>query len=178
MFDELFELNMSSLAWTQIEVYVTKPQKGYMCTLNAVSDWKLLLYGGNTAERLFTSDTWILDLPSQTWSPYTSGVDSARCGHTSTVYSEGCIMITGGSNDSTNSDDVADYRNDDDYTTCFHVNLEPRSLQQLATCIIYKNRAVLPLVSLPKKLIAYLGIKDNQSTSIKQQKQPTKPNCL
>ena len=74
VFDELFELDMDLLIWTQIQANHTKPKCRYFCTLTAISDTKLVLHGGRNTQLTFSS-TWILDLPSLTWTMLRSKYD-------------------------------------------------------------------------------------------------------
>ena len=66
-FDELYELSMCSLHWTQVQTGRTKPQGRILCSLNTISTDQLLLHGGNGSDERALSDTWILDLPSLSW---------------------------------------------------------------------------------------------------------------
>ena len=149
--DELLELNMRSLTWTQIQVHEPKPQALYCCTLTVISDSTFVLHGGCqhlpimveiTIIRL--SDTWILDLLTQTWRQYRSTTDHSRQSHKGTTFLSGCVIITCGSKDPQESYD--------EYTTTFHVMLAPKSLKQLAMQSIFKHKNVLPWKCLPPKL--------------------------
>ena len=147
-FDELYELNMHSLVWTQIQTADLKPRGRRCCTLNVISDDVLVLHGG--AEKLSISDykilndTWILDLKRKKWRLYTSANDHCRVCHTGTTGLDGCVVIIGGAKDPS-------YKSSD-YTTIFHVKLEPKSLQQVAMQTIFAHRTQLPWKDLPKML--------------------------
>ena len=151
--DELYELNMSSLIWTQIQTGHPKPQWHAGTTLNGTSGSKLVLHGGYDAKCRAVNDTWILDIPSRTWRQYKSDADHVRCDHTSTVGVNGCSIIIGGA-----KEDSGTYK---DYSTLFFIMLEPRSLRQLAMQMIFKHRVELPWQHLPNKLIALLGISES-----------------
>ena len=60
--DILYELDMWSLTWTQIQTFHPKPQRRYFCSFNAISGCQIVLHGG---ERTCDVDelkvTWILD---------------------------------------------------------------------------------------------------------------------
>ena len=144
LLDELFEINMCTLNWTQIQIDKIKPQGRYYCPLNAVSDNKLVVHGGNLSPNNELNDTWIFDLSSRTWRQLTSVLDHPRKYHTGTTAINNSVLIIGGSSD--------------DYPNTFQVMLEPRSLQQMAMKTIYKHRTELPWKYLPPKLIARLGI--------------------
>ena len=149
-FDELYELNMSSLIWTQIQTGHPTPRVRYASTLNAISGAKLALHGGIDAEDKVLNDTWILDIPSRTWKQYKSNTDLDRYCHTSTMGVNGCTVIIGGIADSEDSNE--------DYSTPFLIMLEPKRLQQLAMQMIFKHRVELPWQHLPHKQITLLGI--------------------
>ena len=153
IFDELYELNMLDLIWTQIQTGHPKPQSRAISTLNGVSGSKLVLHGGHDAPCWALNDTWILDIPSQTWRQYRSNTDHARWDHTSTVGVNDCSVIIGGAK---GDDDTYDY-----YSCLFFIMLEPRSLQQLAMQMIFKHRVELPWQHLPNKLRALLGITES-----------------
>ena len=51
-FDDLHELNMHSLSWTQIETDLPKPQLQYWFSLNAVTQNKIVLHGSCAPDSL------------------------------------------------------------------------------------------------------------------------------
>ena len=112
--DELLELNMHSLIWTQIQIHEPKPQALYCCTLNMLSDNTLVLHGGaqplanggNHRYNKTSSDTWILDLSTQIWKQYKATKDHCRETHVSVTGLNGCVIITGGTKDPRESYDV------------------------------------------------------------------------
>ena len=150
--EDLFELDMQSHVWTQITTDQTKPQGRFDSSLSANSDRQLVLHGGQSefASTTELSDTWIMDLPSQTWRKYTSYQDHGRDCHTGSLGANKSIVIIGG-----------DSSENPDYTPIFHVMLEAKSLQQLAMKTIYNNQGVLPWKCLPSKLVAQLGLLEN-----------------
>ena len=158
--DELLELNMHSLTWTQIQIHEPKPQALCCCTLTMISDSTLVLHGG---AQLLTngvfhnyktsSDTWILDLSTQTWRQYISTTDHSRACHKGMTGLNGCVIITGGGKDPRESHD--------DYTTTFHVMLAAKSLQELAMQSVFKHKNVLPWKFLPQKLQTCLGLTES-----------------
>ena len=143
--EDLFELDMQSRVWTQITTGQTKLQGRFDSSLSANFDWQLVLHGGirTSLPPLALSETWIMDLPSQTWRKYTSYQDHGRDCHTGSLGANKSIVIIGGYNSK-----------DTDYTSTFHVMLEAKSLQQLAMKTIYNNQGVLPWKCLPSKLVA------------------------
>lgn len=154
VFDDLYELNMSSLRWTHVQIGGTIPPGRTQCSLNAVTHYQLLLHGGSGSENKPLSDTWILDLKSHTWRRYKSGDDYPRQRHTGSTGINSNSIIIGGV--------IHPDESNDDIQASFHIMLEPRSLQQLAMQTIYTHHNSLPWEYLPKKLIALLGITTNK----------------
>ena len=156
VFDDLYELNMSSLIWTHILSGPPAPKGCYASALNNISGSKRVLHGGGDVNRV-VNDTWILDIPSLTWKQYKSNTDHVRWYHSSPVGVNGCSVIIGGTME----------RQDryDDYSTLFLIMLEPRSLQQLAIQMILKHRAELPLHNFPRKLIILFGISQSEENT-------------
>ena len=157
--DELLELNMHSLTWTQIQIHEPKPQAHYCCTMHVISDSRLVLHGGalpNGGNHRYktSSDTWILDLSTQAWRQYKSTKDHSRGSHKGITGLNGCVIITCGGKDPRESSDV--------YATTFHVMLAPKSLQQLAMQSIFKHRSVLRWKYLPQKLKTRLGLTESE----------------
>ena len=149
-FDELFDLNLDSLVWTQVQTGQVKPPGCLWGTLTTISDSKLVLHGGFKINHVVQDTTWILDLPSQKWKQYTSDKDHHRFNHSGSSGLNSSIITIGGKRCfcSVNSYDA--------YETTFHVMLEPRSLQQLAMQMISENRRFIAWKLLPPKLIAKL----------------------
>ena len=155
----MFELRMTSLAWSQIETAQFHPKGRTSCTLTAAGDDKLVLHGGNTNSEdqtiipITLSGTWIMDLKSHSWKPFTSRKDHARSFHTGSTELNNTVIIIGGSMSCQR--DQASYGL---YNTIFNVILGPKSLQQVAMHIILKYQKELPLNSLPRKLLSLLNI--------------------
>ena len=146
--DELHELNMSSLTWTQVQTDNTKPQGRLSCSLNALSPDQLLLHGcvGLPGLDQTLSDTWIMDLPSQTWIQYKVG-HCRREWHTGITGINSNSIIIGG--------DLSYVDCYGDCKTTFHIMLGPRSLQKLAMQTLHKHFRPLPMDRLPRKLITF-----------------------
>ena len=111
-------------------------------------------------ERNLLSDTWIMDLSSQTWRKYASNLDHHRENHTGSFGVNKSIIIIGGYNDSHT------YKT---YTPTFEVMLEPKSLRWLAMKTIYSNQDMLPWKCLPSKLVAQLGILDKKEMTTNEE---------
>ena len=158
--DDFFQLNMHSFTWTQIQNGLPSPQARCLCTLTAVTNsQQLVLHGGWSADRKGLTDTWIMDLASYSWRPYTSRKDHARFNHTATLGLNSSVIIIGGHAFKMPGTTVYWYEK------TFHVMLEPKSLQKLSLHTVYKFQADLPWKCLPKKLITVLGISDKAQTS-------------
>ena len=121
VFDELYELNMSSLIWTHVQTSETKPQARHSCSLNAITHDQLLLYGGTSpgSDDKTLSDTWILDLSSKTWKQYKPEKYQRQC-HTASTGINCNSIIIGGVISSMDNCDVC--------PTTFCIMLEPSSL--------------------------------------------------
>ena len=151
---EVYKLDMLSLTWTHIQTGRTKPAGRSFFSLNEIADNRLLLHGGQEsarfAEHIF-SDTWILDLTSQTWKKYTSERDYPRYCHTGTYGLNNDVFIIGGIK-SHNGDPYELHEH------ISHVMLAPKTLQQLAMLTVHKHMSVLPWSTLPDKLIKLLKL--------------------
>ena len=61
--DDLYEVNMLSLTWTQVQTSGSlSPMKRHSHSFTAISDEQILLYGESN-----DNTSWILDLPSLSW---------------------------------------------------------------------------------------------------------------
>ena len=145
-YDDLHQLNMVTLIWTEIETGHVKPQKCYTCSLNAITEHQLLLHGGLSSTYQSLNDTWIFDLLSLSWRQYPASRNPPRNGHTGTSSINSSVIITGGLHQDSN----ITYHVCNDVIT---LRLEPKSLQQMAVWTIYQHRDVLPWKLLPYQLI-------------------------
>ena len=140
--DDLFQLDMKSITWTEILTAQPRPHRLLHSSLNAITESKLLLCGSifHPSGR----NIWILDVNSQSWIPCDSVEDDSKMlmNHTGITGLNNCVIIIGGQ-----------HRN----CTTFYIRLEPKTLQQLATQIIYKHRTLVQWQCLPNKLISQLG---------------------
>ena len=151
--DDLFELTMPSLTWTQIQTGQPGPQARICCTLTAVTDNQLVLHGGGHDLFDFCCDTWVMDLTTHSWIQYTSRKDHVRSYHSGSVGLNNSVIIIGGEKESYDTCELHDI---------FNVMLEAKSLQQLAMQTIYKHQDELNWNCLPKKLISLLGFSMKQ----------------
>ena len=98
--DDMFELRMSSLTWSQIQTAQFHPEGRTYCTLTPDGDDKLVLHGGLIEHQrrspIVLSNTWIMDLRSHSWRQCTSRNDFARAGHTGSTGLHNRVIIIGG----------------------------------------------------------------------------------
>ena len=168
--DDLFELNMHSLIWTQIQTTVPKPSGIYGCTLSVIRNNQLVLHNGDADnfdtspfKQMDTRYTWIIDLSSLSWKEYRC-VDIYRAFNTGCPVINNCIIIIGGTLSCSHT-----------YTPTTSIMLEPRSLQQLSMQTVYEHRGQLPWKSLPPKLIQLMQCGSNDDPT---QDSPQEPDLL
>ena len=134
---DLFQIDVYLYIWTQIESLKIKPNwLTSNSSLIAVSETELVLVDDRYEGMCYGSDVKIIDLTSQSWKQYTLHTDHRRY-HSAVVSGVNrSVILTGG------------YKDDDahgsDYTSAYHLMLEPKNLQQLAIKIVYNQRSVLP----------------------------------
>ena len=149
-FHDLFEFDMQSLIWTQIQTGQPKPGSRFFFTLNVTTDCKLVVHGGYPSKD-YTKETLIMDLQSQTWRTYTSAKAEPRSLHTSTLGLNNDVIVFGG-----------EYGDERCGTCCdgliTKVMLEPKNLQQLSIQMVYRHKSELPVHCLPKKLTKLMTI--------------------
>ena len=132
---DLYELNMHSLSWTQIETGMPRPLSGHFHrSLTPIQDSHLVVHGD-----VDENSTWILDVESHTWRTHLK--QGFRYFHSGITGLNGDVITLGG------------LTSDTTYKPLVNVRLWPKSLQQLAMRIVYGNRTDLPLKSLPPKLL-------------------------
>ena len=173
--DKLYELDMQSRIWTCIQVSQPHPQKRALCSLNALTESQLVMHGGLSIGGYTFSETWVLDLQSRSWKTYTSYEAHPRRGHTGSLGLNNDIIIIGGKSRRFDKVDMLKH--------IFHVMFEPKCLQQLAMQAVFKHRAELPLMSLPRKLRKCLDTEigdrqcsaENTLTSVKPRRATEKP---
>ena len=156
-YDDLYELDMHSLVWAKITTGCPYPVDHKCCTLTAITNHQLVLHGCEDIGAEMCTNTWILDLPSVSWTKHSQKITHkdkcSRCAHTCTSTFSGNVLVVGGYHFS-NDDDCPDgpphnHKN-------IHVMLEPKKLKQLAVKAIYNNRDTCFLENLPKKLSSLL----------------------
>ena len=145
--DDLFELDMSSLTWTEIPTTQPWPEEMITFSLTVITESKLLLHGVTVKAIMQSCEkklTWILDLPSQSWKQCSTfkEANELRRNHAGTTGLNNCVIIIGGRRC---------------HCSTFSVRLEPKPLQQLAAQTIDKHKTSVQWQYLPNKLIARLG---------------------
>ena len=148
---ELFQLNMVSLSWTQIKTRFPQPPHVYPpSSLTPLTASQLFLHSAiNLDDFKDLSVSWILDVESYTWKQLPRNLRDAhkRFGHSGTTGLHSDVIILG-------TEMLTKPNSKDIYSPIFSVRLKPKSLQKLAMIIIYHNRSELPWKSLPPKLIS------------------------
>ena len=153
-YDELYQLNMVSLTWTEIQTGQVKPPYRTRCSLTSVTENRIVLHGGECTSHESLKDTWILDLSSLSWKRYEASKGVSRTGHTGTACINTNIIIIGGNMSTRDENGILTYKQL--YSDAFSVKLEPKTLQQVAIQKIYHHRDVLPWKVLPNSLKARL----------------------
>ena len=134
IYDELYQLSMVSLTWTEIQTGQLTPQCRTWCSLSAPTQCQLVLHGGKSmSSNQSLDDTWILDLPSLSWKKRTTSSAPSRHCHTGTAGMNGSVIIVGG--EMYDQDGFAEQ-----IGNISSLRLEPKGLQQLAIQKIYQHQ--------------------------------------
>ena len=147
--DDLYELDMYSLTWTEIDTGMTKPGCRAFSSLVPIAGSQLVLHGGWALGNSAATDcslTWILDLHSYSWRKHPVSESYYRQDHSGITGLNNDAIILGGYVKPRNN------RSSSTYSTIFSVRLQPKTLQQLAMKIIFVNIATLSLKGLPTQL--------------------------
>ena len=143
--EDLYELDLHSFTWTQIEIWQPMPCSGHSFT--AIGDSQLVLHSN------IFKETWILDLLSLTWTKYRVrtlypvGVRSPWENQTGSSGMNKSVIVFGGCDERST-------------VLTLKVMLEPKSLQQLAMKTVHKHHTKLPLRYLPMRMITLLGLSE------------------
>ena len=128
-FDDLYEFNMDTLIWTQIQtVHSPGPKNRFSHSFTTINDEQIALYGGRSDD----NSNWILDLPSHSWKKISvqQSVESGRWLHTGTTGIRN-IIIFGGITSNMNSNDI------------LVIMFEPKSLLKSCLEIVFKHKLML-----------------------------------
>ena len=144
---DLYELNMHSCTWTQVEFPGPKPICRLTTSLIPVTDDKLVLYSSNGYGNGFTG---ILDVKSNIWKEHLETKSHHwAVDHTGATGLQGSAIII--------SENIQPHQS---YNPVVTVRIAPRSLQQLALQMIYQKVDRTLWEMLPKTLIRkMMGIK-------------------
>ena len=138
--DDLYELNMLSLSWTQVQANMPRPPAMKSFSLSPITTSQFVLHGSLSSAEV--KSTWIFDVNSHTWKQH--GISEGHCldHHTGITGLHNDVVITGEHKRVT----------DENTRSVSSVQLAPKSLQQLAIRMICENRSTLPWNILPPKL--------------------------
>ena len=150
-----YQLAMDTLTWTQIHIGPLGPQGSCFSTLTATGNDQLVLYG--FGEVNLNHECWVMDPASHSWRLHSEDDDTMLNFYTASKGLNNSVIMFGGC---INLHDGCNLCNN-----ILHVTFEPKSLQKLTLGIIYKHSTELPWKSLPKKLIALLGISRQKQDS-------------
>ena len=155
-FDDLYQLDMDSLTWT--EIYTSEkalsPGCCASCTLTAVTENYLVMHAGVCHASAPEFNTWIFDVTSASWRTYIiKGKDkhNDKCSHSCALgINDSTVIIIGG--------ELFYWEHPQPHEPLQDINitLAPKRLQHLAMQTIYKNKNTLPWQMLPKKLLSLL----------------------
>ena len=138
--DDLYELNMLSLSWTQVQANMPRPPALGCFSLRPITANQLALHGSqSSAEK---KSTWIFYVNSHTWKQHHVSEGHCLNHHTGITGLYNDVVIIGKHAMVTDQNTIS----------ISSVQLAPKSLQQLAIRMIYENRSTLPWNILPPKL--------------------------
>ena len=142
--NDLHELNMSSLTWSQVKInmYLPRPPALASSSFTAATPSHLVLHSNHQDSNC----TWVLDVETYTWRQHPVSDAHQWYHHTGLPSLNGDVIILGGICMAHPEFDSSEHRR------TFHVTLAPKRLEQLAMKVIYENR--LPWKKcLPNKLV-------------------------
>ena len=148
VFNELYELSMHSVSWTQIKTRMPWPPRMTQLLSTPITGSKLVLHDG-----LEENFVWILDVQSYTWSQYKISFGHEQTSQGITGLSSDVIFIS--SNDIRTTDTDCHL-----FSARFSVMLEAKRLAQLAMKQIYQYRKKLPWKNLPPRLICKMELNE------------------
>ena len=150
--NDMFELTMNSLTWSQIQIAQSHPKPCPNCTLTAKTDDITRWSTGN--HTITVTDTWITDHTSHimeaAWRQFTSREDLQD--HRQEYWTTGLnnrVLIIGGDKSCLDTCDMYNI---------FDAMLGLKSLQQVAMQAIVEHQNELPVNCLPGKLLSLMGL--------------------
>jgi len=98
-FCDLYELDIDTMTWAEVESRSTPPQPVYGHTANYIGDNRILIFGGKGFA--VTNSIHVFHIDTLEWKQYAFAGNqlSARWGHTSTLHYGNQLLIFGGRND-------------------------------------------------------------------------------
>ena len=134
---DLYELNMCSLTWTEIQTgHIKPPGRVWSSSTTSSEGGHLVLHGGSGTRDF--NDTWIFNLESQSWTEYTK-YKNLPCNHMCFTGPHSVVVI-GSARHKTGP--------------TIHIMSLPKSLQQLSIQTINRHWETMPKNCLPQKLLA------------------------
>ena len=115
--NDLYQFDLMSLTWTEIQTTLAKPVKRKSCSLNAVSEHQLVLHGGSYGIFEKLNDTWVFDLQSLSWRQYAANKKFTWCNHIGTTGLDRSVIIIGGVRVCRDDDDDDDEKREEDDET-------------------------------------------------------------
>jgi N-acetylneuraminic acid mutarotase len=136
---DLYALDMRTLQWTALHCAgAEKPQARSWHSFTPLGRNEIVLHGGFSNASQILRDTWVLDVPSLTWSRDSAAIlDHNRLWHTG-VEMEDSIVIFGGCATNINDTQVPNRMCDD----LFFVRRHPQSLRTLCLHAVFAHRHV------------------------------------
>ena len=135
-FDDLYEFNMDTLIWTQIQtVHPPGLKNRFSHSFTTITNKQIVLYGGRSDD----NSNWILDVPSYSWKKIRvqQSVESGRWLHTGTtgirniIIFGGCHSPDDGRTSTMNSSDI------------LVVMFEPKSLLKSCLELVFQHKSML-----------------------------------
>ena len=163
--DDMYQLDMVTLTFTQIQTSgPSKPVGRSWHSFTAVANNQIVLHGGYSTEGRILNDTWILDMPSFVWRPYTATSDHPRLWHTGTKGLSSIIIFGGTETDLLDQNIPSKMCRD-----VFQVSIKPKTLlkQCLKAVYSYRDRLQSEWECLPGNLYEELSsmITENKQQS-------------
>jgi hypothetical protein len=141
-YNAFYQLDLLSLHWSKVTTGETCPSIRCFCSFTAIDGEKIIQHGGFDGDCFGLDDTWVLDLPSKTWSQHSAHNGQTRYVHAAVKYPDtNTVLLVGGCLHNTNIFKLSMDTN---------INEGTRTLQGMSLECIDKHREQLDLQTLPK----------------------------